>query len=294
MTARSPEQPSGGQGSNGAAFVPGLVRAQIDATLTGLRATMGRRLVGVYLHGSLASRCTRPARRDLDLLVVQTEPVEPSVRWQLLNFMLELSGSPCPIEMSFILRAHLLRWQHPCAYELHYSEDWRDEIQVAVDSKERYATVADGGTDTYLTAHITNLRSHGECLAGPPVEEVFPEVPQEHFRLFLRDHLSWLVLAASNYPVYTTLTACRMSAYFVDGLLLSKEEAAVWGLENLPESYQQLIRCALEAYQRLESDPVMGTARIRSLLSHAAALGRIPNPAPPWQRPGSGATGTSI
>jgi predicted nucleotidyltransferase len=282
MTVRSTEQPSLGQWSDNPALVAGLVRAQIDETLTEIKTALGRRLIGVYLHGSLASRCTHPERRDLDLLVIHTEPLEPSVRRQLLNFMLERSGSPCPIEISFILRAHLLRWRHPCAYDLHYSEDRRTEIQAAVEGPELSGLAATGGTDIYLTAHITNLVSHGKCLTGAPIGEVFPEVPRQHFSLFLRDHLRWLVLTASHYPVYTTLTACRMSAYFVDGLLLSKEEAAVWGLENLPGDYQHHILCALEAYQRLEHQRPMGTAQIRSLLLHAASLGRIPAPAPPW------------
>lgn len=50
-------------------------------------------------------------------------------------------------------------------------------------------------------------------------------------------------------PMYIILNLCRVLAYKLEGLILSKREGGEWGLANLPFRYADLIQAALTEYR---------------------------------------------
>jgi predicted nucleotidyltransferase len=234
---------------------PEAVRGQVESLTKCLRTPLGRSLVGIYLHGSLAMGCFNPRRSDLDLLAVVSLSVERSARRGLPAALLEASGRPAPVELSILLRDDLRPWRHPAAYQLHFSESWRERAvrflanPGAAGSAEETGPLERGGTDPDLSAHVTVLNTRGLRLLGLPIREVFPPVPLSEYRVSILDDVEWGLRRIHDDPVYAVLNCCRVLAFLAEGSVLSKGEAGRWGIGHLPEELQPLARAALGGYE---------------------------------------------
>src|SRR5688572_5990952 len=115
---------------------PADVKAQIEYLIGSFRRELDDNLIGVYLHGSLATGCFNPLRSDIDILVVTRQKMTVETKRELARLLLEISRQPAPIEISFLTFDDLHPWRHPTPYDFHYSEDWREKFESApVDGK---------------------------------------------------------------------------------------------------------------------------------------------------------------
>ncbi len=206
-------------------------------------------LVGIYLHGSLAMGCFNPAASDLDLLVVSQTKIPPAAVPPILHALLEISRKPIPVEASFLNRQDLTPWRHPALYDLHYSEDWREDVSRQLEEDtwvEKYGLVK---RDTDLAAHITITQKFGFCLWGEPIHAVFPNVPAADFADSILSDVEWIGDRAVSHPVYTVLNLCRVYAFMQSGLVCSKADGARWALQNLDEKWRNTIQKALDNYK---------------------------------------------
>ncbi len=236
----------------GWANCPAAVRAQADGLLAGFQATLADNLVGVYLHGSLATGCFNPLRSDVDLLAVTREPMAVAVKRRLAKLLLTRSRQPSPVEISFLVRADLTPWRHPAPYDFHYSEDWRTTFGRDLESGAWREWNAVPRRDPDLAGHITVTHHRGVCLYGPPIAEVFPPVPRADFLAsILGDVLDaqFGLNSDLSHPTYVILNACRTYAYLRTGQVLSKDEGGVWALDALPMRFRPTVTAALDAYR---------------------------------------------
>lgn len=211
---------------------------------------LGGRLVGVYLHGSLAMSAFRRAKSDLDLLVVVTDRLSVDERRALAHQLVALSDTRPTLgdlELSIIQQRYLSPFVHPTPYELHYSIDWKEAIRTEeVDFSIQCC-------DPDLAAHCTVTRTRGVCLVGPPIEEVFGPVPAEAYLDSVLGDFDWLV--ADDHilesPYYGVLNLCRVLQLLHMGpeTVVSKEEGAWWALAHVPPEHHPLIHQALSCYQ---------------------------------------------
>ncbi|MBO4422034.1 MAG: DUF4111 domain-containing protein [Clostridia bacterium] len=207
-------------------------------------------LCGVYLHGSAVMDCFNAKKSDTDLIVVVNNGIPDEVKRAFMEMTVELDAcAPRKgIEMSVVRADVCDPFVYPTPYELHFSKG----------HLERYTEDPDGyiremkGTDRDLAAHFTVIRKRGRCLYGPPVEEVFGEVPA-------RDYLDsiWFDVEDAredikDAPTYIILNLARVSAYCEEGTVLSKKEGGEWAIGNLPERFRPLIRSALDDYTASE------------------------------------------
>ena len=79
------------------------VRAQIQTLCEQVSAALGDTLIGIYLHGSLALGCFNPERSDLDLLVVNAQPMSVETKRHIVGLLLQISKRPGPLEISFLV-----------------------------------------------------------------------------------------------------------------------------------------------------------------------------------------------
>src|SRR5512141_2813026 len=90
---------------------------QIESVVALVRATLGARLVAVYLYGSAVSGGLRPAS-DLDLFVVTDRRTTAAQRKRLVTGLRPLSARDAraaawrPIELTIVARPDIL----PCRY----------------------------------------------------------------------------------------------------------------------------------------------------------------------------------
>jgi predicted nucleotidyltransferase len=232
---------------------PDTIRTQTNAVVSDLAEILGTSLIGVYLHGSLAMGCFNPALSDMDLLVVSTSPMPLEVKRRVTEALLRYSGAPQAIELSILAESQLYPWEHPTAYDFHFSESHRARRVGDLETEKWREWNSQSTWDSDLAAHITVAQLRGICLYGEPISLVLPLVPASDYADSIVTDLWWARARAEEDPAgkgtYFVLNACRVYAYLLDGYITSKDEAAVWALSILPEEHRPLVVRALEIYR---------------------------------------------
>jgi len=211
----------------------------------GYEAILGQKLVGIYVHGSLAFGCFCWDRSDVDFLAVVDAPLTRAEKAALIELLLRLDADAPPkgFEMSVVLQSACSPFQWPTPYELHFSNAHKENY---VNCISYFDTLQ--GADPDLAAHFTVTRAVGFALCGKPIDEVFAPVPRAHYiRSLLLDISSAENDIAEN-PVYCTLNLCRVLAYLREETVLSKQQGGEWGLAHLPQQWYPLLRDALAVY----------------------------------------------
>ena len=203
------------------------------------------KLVGIYVHGSIAFGCFSWERSDIDFLVIVSAPLTQKEKEALISVLLNFENSAPPkgFEMSVVLESVCNPFVYPTPYELHFSNSYIESYKADLPAQCRSLN----GTDKDLAAHFTVTRAVGIPLCGKPVNAVFGEVPRENYI----DSILYDIESAADEiirdPIYFILNLCRVQAYLTDGLILSKEQGGEWGAEHLP-CYSALINNARAAY----------------------------------------------
>lgn len=219
------------------------VNALLAALLSGAETILGRRFVGMYLHGSLAIGDFDPDRSDIDFAVV-TDGELPADTISALSAMhhaigasdlpwkTNYEGSYIPLEA--IRRYDPGRSLHPA---------------VCVDGSfglDRH------GSEWIIQRHI--LREWGIALAGPEpttlIDPVSPDDLRQATRGVLREWWAPQVenpfrLQDSEYQAYAVLTMCRARYTLETGTVASKPVAARWAQGRLGSRWRGLIDRAL-------------------------------------------------
>ena len=205
-------------------------------------------LVGIYIHGSLAMGGFNPSSSDIDLLVVTNEPMAVETKRKLAKLFLTYSGSPFPIEISFLNTQQLKVWQHPCPFDFHYSESWRERYAEDLLSGTNKFLNGDVNTDADLAAHITITNKRGICVYGKPIDEVFPLIPPSDYLSSIMFDFEDCLENIEEDPIYCTLNLIRVYWYLLEGVISSKQEAGDWGLSTFPEEMRHTVKKVIECY----------------------------------------------
>lgn len=227
--------------------IPKETRLILEKIVDTFRNIFKDNLVGIYLHGSIAMGCFNPEKSDIDFLVVVKEKLSEETKRAIINSTLELAdldGVPQKgLEFSIVLEKYLRNFGHPMPFELHYSKDWHKAY------KEDRVDLNKESIDKDLTAYITVIINRGICIYGRPIKEVFPpHIPLEYYMDSLLYDLEWFKKDIDKDPVYGILNLCRIVYFLEEGVVASKEEGELWGIENLPKDFRALILKALADY----------------------------------------------
>lgn len=231
---------------------------------------LGDNLVGIYLHGSAVMGCFNPKKSDIDLLVVVNDDVPAVTKRRFMDMVVELNGHAPEkgIEMSVVRKDVCKPFVYPTPYELHFSQAHLEWYKTNPD--DYIARM--NGVDKDLAAHFTITYHRGKCLCGKEIREVFDKVGAEYYF----DSILYDIENAENEitanPTYIILNLCRVLAYKVDSLILSKKEGGSWGLENLPKKYHGLISDAMQEYSS-EKSPEWDEDSMRDFAAYM--IGRI-------------------
>ncbi len=240
------------------------VWTQVESLLAAFEQILTGTLRGFYLHGSLAFGCFNPSASDIDLLVVTDGPIPVDTKAELVRTLLRVSGSPHPVEISFLRRSDLFPWRHPAPFDLHFSEDWRERYEgdLADGRWKRWRSPAE--TDADLAAHIAVTHAAGLVLHGDPIPDTLPRVPDADLVSAIRLDLEWASERVTENPVYLVLNACRALAFLTERRILSKPDGGRWALSAMPVAFRALIADALCA---CEGEPgATGTAGAAALV----------------------------
>jgi len=231
-----------------------MISLQTDSLISGFversKEILRSNLVGVYLHGSLAMGCFNPQKSDIDLIIVVDRSLSDAVKKAYLEMVVEHNamGPAKGIEMSIVLRKVCKPFVYPTPYELHFSAGHLNRYRDDPDDYVRRMK----GVDKDLAAHFTIINKRGRCLYGPPIEEVFAEVPSGDYLDSIWYDVEGAAEEITKYPMYLILNLARVLAFKEEGLVLSKKEGGDWALKHLPSKYHPLILDALSEYSESE------------------------------------------
>jgi hypothetical protein len=227
-------------------------RAFVMKAVDILRLHLGTELSSILLHGSLAHGCYFIPKSDIDILAVTTAPVtEPQAKdiLQTINFLNDRRPYSGSLELSIVLEENALTPDHPIPFELHFGEEYANSIRNGF-----YDYTLRRGRDPDLAAHFTVARKIGICLYGMPPHQILGPVPWPHFLDAIdAGDLDWILTNENilTSPFYGVLNACRvvMTRTYGEGTVVSKEDGALWALENFPAEHREIIRQALDVFR---------------------------------------------
>ncbi|MGY6211656.1 aminoglycoside adenylyltransferase domain-containing protein [Cytobacillus firmus] len=203
---------------------------------------------GFYLHGSLAMGGFNPDKSDVDILIVTYHSLSAVIKRRIAKLFLKCSNAPFPIEVSFLNEKDLSNWQHPCPFDFHYSEFWREKFE------EEVYPHSVSGFDPDLAAHITIVNHRGICAAGESIKATFPNVPREDYlSSILGDYRDCLENLKED-PVYSVLNMIRVYWYLKEDVISSKYEAGEWALKSMPDEFISAIQKIVGIYSSAAND----------------------------------------
>lgn len=208
---------------------------------------LGNKLVGIYVHGSIAFGCFNHNKSDIDFIVVVNNTPTIEEKEALIETLLHLSEEAPKkgYEMSVVLSKFCKDFIYPTPFELHYSNFY---LQRCKDNLREYC-ISMKGIDKDLAAHFTVIKKIGYTIVGKEITEVFGDISNEYYLDSIKGDIENAADDISDNGTYIILNLCRVLAYKNDGLILSKEQGGLWGKENLPEKFISLLSKALKNYK---------------------------------------------
>ncbi|HET7812766.1 MAG TPA: aminoglycoside adenylyltransferase domain-containing protein [Candidatus Baltobacteraceae bacterium] len=237
--------------------------------------TLGERLVGVYVHGSLATGVFRRERSDIDLLAVVRRPMDTAERAALARTIVRLSDArpvQGDIEITVMAERDARSFEYPTPYELQYSAAYHEAFRRgSFDFAAQHVS-------NQLAVDILETRERGFVLFGPPPADLFAFVPWHAYIASLREDFDWGTRHIIDAPVYSILNACRV-LHGVSSLqpsVLNKDEAARWALNEVPIEHQSTILDALNLYrgEKTADDVVLTLPSIEALRAYVLEKAR--------------------
>ena len=249
------------------AHIPADIQDLLDPLLVEMRATLGGKLVGVYVYGSLVTGDFDRAVSDLDVFAALESDLSPS------DFT--------------ALDALHHRWAaaHP---------EWKDRLEIGYLSRHGLQTfrteaspmgnISPGEPFHMIEAGhlwLTNwyvVRTYGITLYGPPPEAIIPPISADEFRETVKAHLvgwrEWINdIERRPSQAYAILTMCRAFYTVRHGAQVSKVKAAAWTADQLPV-WANLIHSAVSWRQqwREPADDAVTLAETRRFVTYMIDL----------------------
>jgi hypothetical protein len=227
------------------------VNRAVERLLEGTRGVLGGRLVGLYLHGSLALGDFFPPASDIDFLAATAGPVEAPAFEGLRDLHAGLKaagGWTARLEGVYLPPAALRR------------QELATERLPTVGSDWGFGLGRPGPTwvlDRWVT------REHGLVVTGPDPRRLIDPIGPDQLRAAVRASLlegwaDWVRdpgwLRPRNYQGFAVLTMCRDLYALEHGVLVSKPAAAAWAVGRLPAPWPALVERALAWRPELEPD----------------------------------------
>lgn len=200
-----------------------------DELSTQIQETLGDKLVGLYLYGSLVTGDFTPDVSDIDLMAAITDDID-EMTFQALNAMQDRFIAAHPVwqdrlEIAYVSLAALK------TFKSHSSK-------IVIISPGEPFHIKDAGNDWLINWHM--VREQGLTLIGPPPQDIIAPITQEEFihsvKTQVQEWREWIYTSDHRpWQAYAILTICRALYACRFGTQVSKLQAARWAKNELPE-----------------------------------------------------------
>lgn len=237
-----------------------------------LIATLGERLLGLYLYGSAVWGDFDPEISDLDLTAVVASEITdadlPALEQMHADFVTRHPSWNGRVEVQYITPRALQSFRE------HSSS-------MANISPGEPLHIIQAGVEWLTNWYF--IQDYGVVLYGPPAATFIPPISDAEFRHAVYERaLGWpeyVKDARENVPGqgYAVLTMCRALFTVSTGKQVSKQKAAAWAMETYPED-ADLIRRALvwrSSFRAPQEDPALTYPLVENYVKKCVA--RISN-----------------
>ncbi len=209
---------------------------------------LGDKLVGIYVHGSIAFGCFNWNTSDIDFLVVVNDKLTLNEKELLIKRLIALEDSAPNkgFEMSVVLDSVVNPFSYPTPYELHFGNEYLKDAKKEL----RHFCMNMNGVDKDLASHIIVIHTCGVTLYGEEINKVFGIVKKEYVVDSNYNDIKDAKNRIHDNPVYYILNLCRFLAYLEDGVVLSKVDGGLWVITNRSIGYDNVIQNAIDSYQK--------------------------------------------
>jgi streptomycin 3"-adenylyltransferase len=208
-------------------------------------------VLGAYLHGSATLGGLRP-HSDIDVLVVLRRRTTPEERRAVVDRLLEISGARArrgparPVELTMVVQSDVRPWSYPPRLEFLYGEWLRDEYEAGF--------VPSPAPNSDLAPLLTMVLQADRPIVGPPAAALLDPVPPSDLRHAITDGVPALLDELDTDTRNVVLTLVRIWATLATGEVTSKDAAADWALDRLPEAHKRVLARARSIYLGQEDD----------------------------------------
>jgi predicted nucleotidyltransferase len=191
---------------------------------------LGDTLVGVYLFGSLVWGDFDEDTSDIDILVVRTRDVDD-------DLFATLDGFHDQLALQYPYWAGRIELVYISLDALNTFQEKRSPI--AVISPGEPFNIKDAGLDWLINWYT--IRDQSVVLYGPDPATIIPLITRDEFtdavRMQVGEWGDWVEHARESRPsqAYTILTMCRALYAWQEGIQTSKQQAAEWAMQELPD-----------------------------------------------------------
>jgi predicted nucleotidyltransferase len=222
-------------------------KQQIDRALTLVREILGADVIGVYLFGSAVLGGLRP-ESDLDILVVSKRLTTRSEKQRLVRGLLAVSGRKTSqgmwrrIDLTVVVEGDIKPWRYPPRFDFQYGDWLRSEFEIG--NVEPWLT----NLNPDLAVLITMVILANMPILGPPPTDIFDPMPHQDLLNAMLSDIERLRGDINSDTRNVILTLARIWSTVATGVIRSKEAAADWGLDRLPESHRPVLARARAIY----------------------------------------------
>ncbi|HUX86503.1 MAG TPA: aminoglycoside adenylyltransferase domain-containing protein [Chloroflexota bacterium] len=214
----------------------------IDLLLLRIQQSLGPKLVGLYLTGSLVTGDFDHDVSDIDMVAATSTSLDPDelAHLEAMHRAIALSEPKWDnrIEVVYISVDGLKTFR-----------TWSSTIAV-ISPGEPFHT-KEAGKDWLLNWYV--VREKGRTLFGPSPDTLIDPISSEEAVRWVKEHVTawrgWMEkVRTRNAQVYATLTLCRAFYSVTNRDFVSKRQAALWVESTMPE-WRSLIENALRSWR---------------------------------------------
>ncbi len=222
-------------------------REQLERVVAVVRDVLGPDAVGAYLFGSAVLGGLQP-ESDLDVLVVARRPTSHDQKQTLVERLLAISGRTTPegrwrrVELTIVVESEITPWRYPPSFDFQYGDWLRAEFESG--NVEPWPTT----TSPDVASLITMVRLADTPVLGPPPRDLLDPVPPADLERAMVDGIDGLLDELDSDTRNVLLTLARIWSTLVTGTIRSKNDAADWALERLPEEHREVLASARALY----------------------------------------------
>ena len=207
----------------------------LEQLVNNIHEVLGKNIAGVYLYGSLVWGDFDIEISDIDLLAATTISIN------------EKEFSDLKVMQDDFAQSHK-KWNDriEIAYmSLNALRTFKTQpSQVAIISPGEPFNLKEAGNDWLINWYI--VRERGLTLFGPSPKELIESISKAEFieavKNQTKDWREWIVHTINSrpYQAYAILTMCRALYAYKNGEQVSKKQAALWVMQELPQWSEQI------------------------------------------------------